>query len=225
MKRKWMVRGIMAVIIASGLYAGQAMLVTKAAGSLQPGSAEDPLVTKSYLEEQLRKWTGGQAQVPPAAGTGSTSGSGSGVSSDTVKALVQEELNKAKQEWQAQLDALQGKEATSGQSQPPKSVDLEEAISLTVLKLEPGQTLYGGVGTELIVRSGKTVAVSNSDGIPDVTAGVDVSSGTAVENNHLLVIPREGRGIKAAADNEGEIYVMVRGIYVLLKDEGAATAP
>lgn len=225
MNKKWMLRGLTAVLIVGGLYAGQGIWVSKAAESVQPGSAEDPLVTKSYLEEQLRKWTGGQVQTPPAAGSGSTAGSESSVSSDTVKAIVQEELNKAKQEWQAQLDALQGKGTTTGPSQSSPSLDLEEAVTLTVLKLEPGQILYGGVGTELIVRSGKTIAVSNSDGIPDVTAGVDVVSGTAVENNHLLVIPREGRGIKAASDNTGEIYVMVRGIYVLLKDEAASTAP
>lgn len=221
-KRKLLLTGLIGITIAVGVYAGQAAIVSKADGAVQPGSADDPLVTKSYLDEQLKKVTGGQWTGTPTTGTGQT-GTGQGLSEERVKELIAAEMAKAKQELLAQLPATGG--GQTQQPQQPAAPSADAPSTLEVIKLEAGQTLYGGVGTELIVRSGKTIAVSNSDGIPDVTAGKDIASGTAVENNHLLVIPREGRGIKPDPKQTGEIYVMVRGIYILLKEDGTIASP
>jgi hypothetical protein len=220
-KRKLLLTGLIGITIAVGVYAGQAAIVSRADGAVQPGSADDPLVTKSYLDEQLKKVTGGQWTGTPTTGTGQTS-TGQGVSEERVKELLATEIAKAKQELLAQIPSTGG-----GQTQPqqPAAPSTGAPSTLEVIQLEAGQTLYGGVGTELIVRSGKTIAVSNSDGIPDVTAGKDIVSGAAVENNHLLIIPREGRGIKPDPKQKGDIYVMVRGIYILLKEDGTTATP
>lgn len=64
--------------------------------------------------------------------------------------------------------------------------------TLTVVQLQAGQTLYAGAGSEIILRSGKAVAVSSDDnGIPDVTSGKDIAAGTAIELNHMLLFPRK----------------------------------
>jgi hypothetical protein len=51
--------------------------------------------------------------------------------------------------------------------------------SLTVVELNPGQTLYGFEGTEFIVRTGKVQAVAGNkgDGLTNLTAGVDLRGG------------------------------------------------
>jgi hypothetical protein len=103
---------------------------------------------------------------------------------------------------------------------PPVSTGGAE-VELKVVQLQSGQTLFAKAGTEVIVRTGKTVAVStDGDGIPDVTSGKDLAAGTAVELNHLLIFPRDGRGIKPAVKSEAAIYVMVRGEYSIQNADG-----
>lgn len=94
------------------------------------------------------------------------------------------------------------------------------AAELQVVTLKSGQVLYAGKGTELIVRNGKTIAVSDSsNGIPDVTQGADIPAGEEIANNHLLVFPSEGRGITPAPETTNTIFVMVRGEYVIVDME------
>lgn len=223
-KRKLFVAGFIGITIVVGVYAGQAAIVSKAAEATQPGSADDPLVTKSYLDEQLQKVTGGQwtpTQTPNTGQTGSgNAGTGAGLSEARVQELIAAETAKLKQELQNQIASSGG-----SQTQQPSVPTTGTEPTLEVLKLEPGQVLYGGVGAEIIVRTGKTIAVSSDDGLPDVTSGKDVPAGTAVENNHLLIVPREGRGIKPDPKGKDDIYVMIRGSYILLKEDGSQVAP
>lgn len=210
-KKKWILTGIVGALMMTGIYAGQA-IISRADGGTQPGSVDDPLVTKSYLEEQLRKWTG---QPPPAgSGTGST-GSGQAVSEARIKELIAAEVAKLKQDLPSQPG--------TGTGSPTPSTGAP--ATLEVIKLEAGQILYAGAGTEVIVRTGKAIAVSSDDGIPDATSGKDIAAGSAIENNHLLIFPREGRGIKPDPRNTADIYVMIRGSYILLKEDNTKSAP
>jgi hypothetical protein len=146
---------------------------TAAADSPAPGTTDDPLITKSYLDKYVKDMI---------------SNTGNNGSSTTT--------------------------GTSNNS------------SISIIQLQPNQTLYAGAGTEFIVRTGKTVAVSNDEnGIPDVTAGKDIAAGQAIENNHMLIFPREGRGIKPAPKNTQDIFVMVRGAYTILNADGTKAAP
>ncbi len=114
------------------------------AGSSDPGSAGDPLVTKSYVEKYVQEYIGSPGSL----------------------------------EWSVQ-------------------------------DLEAGQEFIGKAGTEIIVRSGSAVVVDPSGGgIPDLTDGKNVMAGQAVENNHLLSVPRsDGRGIRA----QKATIIMYRG--------------
>ncbi|KZE77909.1 hypothetical protein AV654_20255 [Paenibacillus elgii] len=166
--------------------------------STQPGSVDDPIITKSYFEQNIAKQ----------------------VADEFAKQSVNEE--KIKQLIAAEL-AKQGT-GNSGTSPSTGSGTGNNAVpnsGLTVVKLQQGQTLYGGAGTEFIIRTGKVVAVSSDDnGIPDVTSGKDIAAGATVELNHLLIVPREGRGVKPDAKNKQEIYVMARGSYLIINADG-----
>lgn len=158
------------------------------APSVQPGSVDDPVITKSYFEQNIKQK----------------------VSDELTKQSITEE--KVRQIISAELGKGQGSSGNASNPAPNNSGS-SSSSELNVIKLEQGQILYGGAGSEIIVRTGKTIAVSSDDGIADVTTGKDIAAGSPVENNHLLIIPREGRGIKPDPKQKQDIYVMVRGDY------------
>jgi hypothetical protein len=158
-KKQWVLMGL-AVTFAAGMYLGTT--VNADTGGAEPGSIDDPIVTKSYVDEKLQ-------QIQP--------GSGGGVAS----------------------------------------------ASLKVVALQPGQSLIAFEGTEFIARGGKLVAIASaSGGIPNVTAGKDLSNGTAIPLNHLLLFPRsDERGIRFDANSKGTAVIMVRGAYEIRNPDGS----
>lgn len=113
------------------------------AGYEEPGSAQDPLVTKSFVEKLVNK------KIQEAC-QGSVPGGGGSL------------------QWQVE-------------------------------ELKTGETFIGTAGTEFILRGGAAVIVDpTGSGIPDITAGTNLTAGKAVPANHLFTIPRsDGRGLKA----------------------------
>lgn len=149
-----------------------------------PGSSTDPVITKSYFDQNSLT----EAKV-----------------NQLIAAAIANQPNSGN--------------VNAGANTP-------DSNAITIIQLRTGQTLYAGAGAEFIVRTGKTIAVSNDeDGIPDVTAGKDIPAGTAIVNNHLLVFPRDTRGIKPDPKNTADIYVMVRGTYLLMNADGTKAAP
>jgi hypothetical protein len=181
-KARLLIAGVLGIVLLASGYS----LVKADSGSTTQGTVNDPLVTKSYVDQLLKN--SGQAGQ-----TGQV-----GLTQDQIKQLIDQEL----------------KNSSSTISKPTESSDNQS--NLTVVQLLPGQTLFASAGAEIIVRTGKTVAVSQDEnGIPDVTTGKDIPAGTAIENNHLLIFPREGRGVKPAPKNTDDIYIMVRGGYTV----------
>lgn len=168
--------GFAACLIGGGLWIGS-MITSNAdglSGNIQPGSANDPVVTKSYVDEAIRQALGGGTPpVNPGGGSNQP------------------------------VDPGPGKQTND---------------ELKIVQLEKGYLLLAAEkGTELIVRNGKTLGVSDTvDGLADVTDGKDVKNGNVVSNNHLLIAPAAGRGVKPDASVKGTIYVMVRGAYDLV---------
>jgi hypothetical protein len=65
-----------AVLLAGGLWAGSLLNVTAEGAGVgsQPGTADDPVVTKSYVDQQIQKaLTGGTSTAPVATATPSPS--------------------------------------------------------------------------------------------------------------------------------------------------------
>jgi hypothetical protein len=175
----------------------------------QPGTINDPVITKSYLEQNIKLK----------------------ITEELTKQTITEE--KVKQLIAGELAAIKQNPEIPVTSKPPTTVievpnqtNQTGNPSLSVVKLEPGQVLYGGAGAEIIVRTGKvTVISSDENGIPDVTSGKDIAAGATVELNHLLVLPREGRGIKSDAKVKQDIYIMVRGSYLITNPDGSKATP
>jgi hypothetical protein len=172
-------RGTLSIILLTTLAVGFGLgsVTPLSANTNQAGSANDPIVTKSYVDFQ-------------------------------VKSLVKEELSKQTVNTD-EINRIINNFKKELEQQSKSSSDL------TVVTVPKGQVLYAGAGTEFIVRAGEAIAFSNDgNGIPNLTAGKDIANGEKVEKNHLLLFPREGRGIKPNTD--GGLIVMVRGNYLLL---------
>jgi hypothetical protein len=97
---------------------------------------------------------------------------------------------------------------------------------ITNLELVAGQSVYGVPGTEMIVRTGKTIAVStDKEGIPDVTAGQDLLPGVSIPDNHLLMFSKTTRGVQADPKTDNEIWIAVRGGYHVYDASGRKVTP
>lgn len=83
--------------------------------------------------------------------------------------------------------------------------------SFVVVNVSAGQSVTCEAGTELILRMGRgTIIATQKGGLADTTDGYDLSNGTPMPSNHLLVVPvADGRGFKADTD----AIVMVKGGY------------
>lgn len=177
--------GMTILLFGAGLWIGS--VLTSHADSIisenQPGSSNDPIVTKSYVDDSVKQIV--QSEMSKQS-----------VNEDKIKQIVADIL---------------------------KSSGSQSGAGLTVVGLKDGQMLYAGAGTEFIVRNGSAVVFStDGNGVPDLTAGEDIKDGASVDNNHLLLFPRDGgRGIKPAEGTKGTVYVMVRGKYLLTNADGS----
>ena len=154
------------------------------ASNVTAGTATDPLVSRSYVDTKMNQIV---AMLNNSAG-GSTSSDG--FTKDEIVAEVM-----------SQLEYYYA--AKSGGA----------AQTFTPVLLRAGEIMVGGEGTEIIPRSGDSVAHSTvPDGISDVTDGTDLKNGKTLKINHLLIVPRsDGRGIRAVT----EAWVLVKGGYTI----------
>jgi hypothetical protein len=125
----------------------------------QPGSVDDPIVTKSYVDQVVAEKVRQELQKFGGGGGG---------------------------------------------------------MELNVVTVPPGRSLMVSGGGEAIVRSGKMVVVSDgANGLSDLTEGADISPGKQVPANHLILFPRDGRGLKTVEEQTAESIVLVRGNYYI----------
>lgn len=80
-----------------------------------------------------------------------------------------------------------------------------------VVNVSKGQTIIGGKSCQMILRMGNgKIVASSKGGVADVTAGVDLTTGTKAPANHLLIIPVDDwRGITMETDG----IIMICGAY------------
>ncbi|WP_058300347.1 hypothetical protein [Gorillibacterium timonense] len=158
MQKKWTYVAATA-LLGTAVFIGSSLTShTQADSAVQPGSSDDPVVTKSYVDQAVK----------------SAGGSGGG------------------------------------------------SVGVTNVSVSAGQVLIGNSGTEFIVRTGTTKAYSkDGSGIPDLTDGKDLADGVSVPKNHLLLFPRDGRGIASVTNS----IVMVRGTYTIMDKNGNVVGP
>lgn len=195
--KPYMKVSLAALAIGVGVWVGSVYSNTAiGAGTIQPGTADDPVVTKSYVDQQIQQALGGKISTGggnTSSGADGNAGNGSNTGSTGT-----------------------GNSSNSGGDTelPPLVSGASDALEIVMVK--PGQQLIGATGAEFIVRSGKAVIVSEgTNGVADLTDGVDLTNGQEAPNNHLLSFPKDGRGITVLEGNKYSLTVMVRGGYSL----------
>jgi len=152
------------------------------------GSQEDPLVTLSYLNDTFL---------------------GQILAKVDEKLLVRDEALAQKLNEQVAADKRELEEkygAAAGTGEPAATVD-----SFTVVTMSSGQTLYGAIGCEVMLRVGTASCVSpSSPGLIDETDASILEHGAALVKNHLYMMTISERGVKATA---ATTKVLVRGTY------------
>ena len=90
-----------------------------------------------------------------------------------------------------------------------------ESSGFKVVTVGAGKTLYGGEGSEFILRMGTGKIIGSvRGGFADVTAGMDLTHNADIPANHLLVCPyQDGRGLKINQTNDA--LIMVKGSYTI----------
>ncbi|MEC0129238.1 hypothetical protein [Paenibacillus pabuli] len=195
--KPYMKVSLAALAIGVGVWVGSVYSNTAiGAGTSQPGTADDPVVTKSYVDQQIQQALGGK--IPTGSGNTNSGGNNAGTGNTS-----------------GANNGSTGTGATGGDTTlPPLVSGTTDAVEIVTVK--PGQQLIGKSGAEFIVRSGKAVIVSEgTNGVADLTDGIDLTNGQAAPNNHLLSFPRDGRGITVLDGNKYSLTVMVRGGYSL----------
>ena len=129
----------------------------------EPGSEQDPLVSKSYVDTNVEKY-------------------------ELELQQLREEITALKE---------------NGQGAGSKGF---EAVSV-----DAGRVLSTGSGSEIVLRTGKAVAVKGENGgLSDTTSAKDLTDGMAITYNHLLISSRDdGRGLKTLT----KCWFIIRGAY------------
>ncbi|MDP1510249.1 hypothetical protein L8C07_06880 [Paenibacillus sp. CMAA1739] len=190
MKTRYKV-SLAAVLIGGGIVAGSLMnnSVNGASSSGQPGTADDPVVTKSYVDQKIAQAVKGGVS---SSSTNSKTASSTAQATNTTTST------------------------SSGTSNAAKSSTTEQTEALKVVDVKPGQKLIAKAGAEFILRNGNAVVYSmDASGAIDITSGTEIVHNQAVEKNHLLSFPREGRGIQVKEGQKYGLVVMVRGGYTV----------
>ena len=180
-QNRWLLR-LATLLLAGGTLLAAAM----AAGTA--GSQSDPLVTMSYLNDTFLTQLLGKVD-------------------EKLTARDKELTDKLTAQVARDTKALAGKYGASAATDS----DGGTAETFAVVTLSRGQTLYGGIGCEVMLRVGTAVCVANSSpGLIDETDATALDSGAALAQNHLYMATVEGRGVTATA---ATVKLLVRGGY------------
>lgn len=179
--------------IGIGIWVGSSFITISDASS-QLGSADDPVVTKSYVDQQIQKALGGSA----SSSVGNTSNNNSSTKNNTPITPT---------------TPVTPPVSTAPTNTTPSATS-STTTTTKVVEIRPGKKLIAAAGTEVIVRTGKAVVYSSDkNGILDLTAGSEMGGSQAIPNNHLLLFPRDGRGVEVALTQGYNATLLVIGDY------------
>ncbi len=187
-----------------------AITAAQAASQAQPGSEFDPLVTKSYVDEQILLLTQkiGSGTVPATPSGGTPSGG----------TVDQQVINNLRTDI-SDLINLTIQAVTRIQELEKRNLELVQKVEelqagFVVVEANKGQRIMLGSGAEVLVRSGQTKAIQGElGGLADATAAADLSEGALITNQHLLISSRnDGRGIHVTSD---KAFMLIRGSYTI----------
>ncbi|MCL9661846.1 hypothetical protein L2089_14180 [Paenibacillus hunanensis] len=194
--------------IGIGVWVGSSFTTVSNASS-QLGSADDPVVTKSYVDQQIQKALGGNLN---SGTSNSSSGSSANNNSNTSSGTKNNSSSSSNNSSSSSNTSNSNTGAATGSSS--NSASTSATAKINIVELRPGKTLIAAAGTQIIVRHGNATVYSvDTNGIVDVTAGTDLGGNQTIANNHLLLFPRDGRGVMVTANQTSNATLMVIGSY------------
>jgi hypothetical protein len=176
-----------------------------------PGSSEDPVALKSYVDAKIREVEAKIGGASNARGTGAAANSGAG-SADASLVAKLDELSKKVDSLSAENTELKmrisGANTVGGDGNAPVLAG-SGSERFEVYEIKEGQRVLLGAGAEVIVRTGRVSAIKGEfGGLANLTAGKDCDAGESVAANNLLLSSREdGRGLRFNTDS----YVLIKG--------------
>ena len=176
------------------------------------GSADDPLVTLSYINKIL---------VPQIDQI--ISNKIAAISSSQIQAPEQTQVPTAASATAPPTTTEDNSQNSQYQQQGSNSDYISfisaESLSYGLVELTKNQKIKAKSGTlEMILRPGGTAKVISSyqtQGIADITVGAELLNDEDVPINHSLIVPRaDGRGISVTSVIA---YILVRGDYEIFE--------
>ncbi len=201
-KRKWIVT-LSAVLLVAATVTGYVAI------SAQYGSSEDPLVSKSYIEDVVKP-----AILKDIDGVIADKK----IEFDSAAAL---KLQQAKQEIDEKFEQMTEELASSDSVDEIASKAAQQVLSelssnsaeeWKVITLASGQTVTCEVGCQIILRLGAANCVSSGTvGLVNLTDGTVLQNGGALSANHLYIVTINGRGLRAS----GQTTILIKGSYTI----------
>ncbi len=200
------------------------VLLNLAPAFAQPGSADDPLVSKKYVDDQvsaLKALISQSTMSSPDPGStaygSDTLGPDAGVAAPVTQpaAEITDEMRgmlvaEALVTFEQVYGEMLRQAAANAEASLPPQVSTGGAAFFDVVFAESGRVIYGDSSTEMILRGGSATVVCGENSLCDVTNGEDLANGANVPYNHLVIIPvGDGRGVRVTSD----AYLMIKGGY------------
>ena len=158
-------------------------LLLVVAFAAEPGSEKDPLISLSYFENKI----------------------------EALKTEITEALTKnIDEKLTSDLETMQ-KDLDKTIKEVKEQAKTTTAGSFELITLAENESLICETGTEIIIRSGRCVAIATeAGGLSDTTDGIDIPNNEIIQKNHLIIVPKnDGRGIRCEITGA----VMVKGSY------------
>lgn len=171
------------------------------------GAADDPLVTKSYIDSVLTPDITAKIDAEIAKAKTSLES----YATDKINAhsaTVDTKIENLKKSVTASLSQATIDEIANKVIAQLKNEGVTASGNWKVVNIAAGQTLKGKLGTEILVRAG---SASASGSLINTTTGSELAAGGAVSNNNLYLVTGADRGVKAAQP----VIAVVLGDYTL----------
>jgi len=178
----------------------------------QPGDANDPLVTRRYVDERFAALSSEIATLRAIV-----SGLSPGSITMPSGGMTTAERDELFAEVMLYFETVYGemlRQASAGGAIPPQAGAQPPAVvPFTALFVPAGRILVAEAGVEVILRSGQATVIAGPNGLVDITAGLDIANGEQVSQNHLLLVPAsDGRGLLFSTD----AWIMIKGGYTIV---------
>lgn len=205
-QKKWVI-GLSSFLLIVLLFVGYMALAAEL------GSRDDPLVTQSYIADELLPGLNKKIDDAIAAKTKDYSDE-MNAQYDKLMTELEKKIASLGQSFSGDLNdpafieavaaAVIAKQGGSGGAVP--------ADTMKRVDVESGKTVKLNLGSEVLLRLGSaTVVASGTPGLIDMTAGTDLANGKSLEANHLYMATVDGRGFKTTA----KTTVFIRGGYTV----------